>query len=94
MEGSATATLVGPPKEPTADEKILAVLHNAADPMGEETIYMHKDDIEKLTALTNSTLENRLSRLVKDGQIHRMPGSGQAVRGKYGLGPTPHDATA
>jgi hypothetical protein len=88
MESSTggSATLAGPPKEPTADEKILAVLQDAADPMGEEVIYTHKDDIEKLAALTTSTLENRLSRLVKEGRIHRMPGSGQAVRGKYGLG--------
>jgi hypothetical protein len=96
MESSTggSATLAGPPKEPTADEKILAVLQDAADPMGEEVIYTHKDDIEKLAALTTSTLENRLSRLVKEGRIHRMPGSGQAVRGKYGLGPTPNDAAA
>jgi hypothetical protein len=83
------ATLTGPPKGPNADEKILTVLEDAADPMGEEVNYLHKDDIERLTGLTSSTLENRLSRMVKEGRIHRMPGSGQAVRGKYGPGPGP-----
>ncbi|MEW1565849.1 type IV secretory system conjugative DNA transfer family protein [Streptomyces sp. NPDC093509] len=83
------ATMPAPPKEPTADEKILTVLQEAADPMGEEINYLHKDDIQSLTKLTDSTLENRLSRLVKDNRIHRMPGSGQAVRGRYGLGPEP-----
>lgn len=90
--GGAGSFLAGPPKEPTADEKIVTVLQDAADPMGEEVTYLHKDDIQALTKLTDSTLENRLSRLVKETRIHRMPGSGQAVRGKYGLGPAPTTA--
>ncbi|MFK0288224.1 hypothetical protein ACIQVL_48305, partial [Streptomyces sp. NPDC090499] len=86
-----TATLAGPPKEPTSDEKILDALHDAADPLGEETNYLHKDELARATGLPASTLENRLTQLVKDGRIHRMPGSGQAVRGKYGPGPAPTD---
>jgi hypothetical protein len=86
QSGGGGTALPAPPKEPTADEKILTALQDAADPLGEETTYLHKDDIQALTKLTDSTLENRLSRLVKDQRIHRMPGSGQAVRGKYGLG--------
>ena len=91
MESQPTgaATLAGPPKQPTADEKILAALKESADPMGEEVVYVHKDDIARITELSPSTLENRLTQMVKDGRIHRMPGSGQAVRGKYGPGPTP-----
>jgi hypothetical protein len=91
---SGSSTLAGPSKEPTADEKILAVLKDAADPMGEEVIYVHKDDIGRLANLTASTCQNRLSDLVKEGRIHRMPGSGQAVRGKYGYGCAPDEDNA
>jgi hypothetical protein len=88
---SGSATLAGPPKEPTADEKILTVLKDAADPMGEEITYVHKDDIGRIASLAVSTLGNALTQLVKEGRIHRMPGSARNVQGKYGLGPAPDD---
>jgi DNA-binding HxlR family transcriptional regulator len=87
MESFTASTLAGPPKEPTSDEKILNALHEAADPLGEDVNYLHKDELARITGLTASTLENRLTQLVKDSRIHRMPGNGQAVRGKYGPGP-------
>ncbi|MFF9403324.1 hypothetical protein [Streptomyces sp. NPDC014744] len=58
-----------------------------SDPIGLSAVYVHRDQIGELAKLTGSTLDNALSRLAKTGAIHRQPGSGRAVRGKYGLGP-------
>lgn len=75
-------------KPASADDKILAVLDDLADPLGLEAMYTHKDQIGKLTKLEGSTLDNALSRLVKTGKIHRQVQDGKEVRGMYGLGPT------
>ncbi|MEU9578807.1 type IV secretory system conjugative DNA transfer family protein [Streptomyces chilikensis] len=78
------------PKKPaSADEKILAVLEEAADPLGIDTIYLHKDQIGEIAGLKEgSTRDNAFTRLYKAGKIHRKPGE----RGVYGLGPTPDQA--
>jgi hypothetical protein len=89
--GPASSTLpaLGTPttKEPTAEEKILDVLEENADPAGVEVIYLHKDDIARMTGLPQTTLDATLTRMVKKDLIHRKPGSGAAVRGRYGSGP-------
>ncbi|MET8585758.1 hypothetical protein ABZX39_33545 [Streptomyces collinus] len=69
-------------KPETAEDKILRSLEGAADPAGLEATYLHKDDIAQITGLKGSTLNNALTALTKDGQIHRGPD-----RGTYGLGP-------
>jgi hypothetical protein len=71
-------------KPDTADDKVIKVLRDAADPAGLETTYLHKDAISTLTGLKGSTLNNALTDLTKEGRIHRGPD-----RGTYGLGPTP-----
>lgn len=68
-------------KEPTAQEKILTVLDELRDPMDEEVIYLHLDQITAMTGVVRKTVENTLSRLVKDGTITRNP----AASGEYGL---------
>lgn len=89
---SSLPTLGAPTeKEPTAEEKILAVLQENADPAGVEVIYLHKDDIATMAKLPQTTLDATLSRLAKKGEIHRKPGSGAAVRGRYGYGPAPSE---
>lgn len=93
--GPSTASGLPPaawdaPKKPaSADEKILGVLADLADPAGLETVYSHKDQIGALARLEGSTLDNALSRLVKGGRIHRQVKDGKEVRGYYGLGPAP-----
>ncbi|MDX3527155.1 type IV secretory system conjugative DNA transfer family protein, partial [Streptomyces sp. ID05-39B] len=85
---SPSIPLPGAPsvKEPTAEDKILAALEENADPAGVEVIYLHKDDIGRITGLTQTTLDATLTRMVKKDLIHRQPGSGAAVRGRYGHG--------
>jgi hypothetical protein len=74
-----------PIKKPeTADDKVLKVLRDAADPAGLEVTYLHKDDISTLSGLKGSTLNNALTDLTKTDRIHRGPN-----RGTYGLGPEP-----
>jgi hypothetical protein len=73
----------------TAEDKILNALRDHSDPIGEEVLYLHKDDIAQLTGVKNSTLNNALTALAKDSQIHRQPGSGRSVQGRYGYGPEP-----
>ncbi|MFD9249495.1 type IV secretory system conjugative DNA transfer family protein [Streptomyces bottropensis] len=80
---------LGPKKDPTAEEKILTALKSAADPLGLEPVYLHKTDIGKIAKLEGSTLDNTLSRLVTADRIHRQPGTGRDVRGRYGHGPAP-----
>jgi DNA segregation ATPase FtsK/SpoIIIE-like protein len=77
------------PKAASADDKILAVLKDLADPLGIDVIYTPKDDIAKLAELEGSTLNNALTSLAKAGKIHRQMQDGKEVRGKYGLGPAP-----
>lgn len=74
-----------PSKKPeTADDKVLKVLRDAADPAGLEITYLHKDDISTLSGLKGSTLNNAFTDLTKARRIHR-----GTDRGTYGLGPDP-----
>lgn len=68
-------------KEPTAQEKILAVLGEYRDPIGLDVGYLHLDAITEMTGVARKTVENTLSRLVKDGTITRNPDAS----GEYGL---------
>lgn len=70
----------------SASTKIVDALRKMASLPGPNAIYRHKDDIAKLTGLKGSTLDNTLSGLVKDSQIHRQIEDGREVRGMYGLG--------
>ncbi|MCX4581372.1 hypothetical protein OHB41_51430 [Streptomyces sp. NBC_01571] len=76
-------------REPSADDKILAVLADHADPLALEVIYLHKDAIGEAAGLEGSTLNNALTRLVKADKIHRQKKDGKEVRGMYGPGPEP-----
>lgn len=73
----------------TAEEKITLVLDEERDPLGLEIGYLHLDQITARTEVTRKTIENILSRLVKDGKVVR---SAQAS-GEYGL-PLPWSAEA
>lgn len=68
-------------KEPTAQEKILTVLGEYRDPIGMDVGYLHLDAITDQSGVARKTVENTLSRLVKDGTILRNP----AASGEYGL---------
>lgn len=86
---------LGPKKPASADEKILTALKDLADPLGDEVIYTHKDQIGRLARLEGSTLDNALSRLTKTYKIHRqVQPDGKEVRGMYGHGPAPAPETA
>jgi hypothetical protein len=78
-------------KPATAEEKILKVLADYADPAGIDINYVHKDTIGSIAGLEEGTLKNTLGRLVKTGKIHRQPkdDTGKDVRGMYGLGQGP-----
>lgn len=76
-------------REPSAGERILAVLAQHADPLHLEVIYLHKDAIGEAAQLEGSTLNNVLSKLVKADKIHRQKKDGKGVRGMYGPGPEP-----
>ncbi|MFB8169353.1 hypothetical protein ACFC60_15545 [Kitasatospora purpeofusca] len=78
MPASAGTTAV---KEPTAEEKILAVLDERRDPIGLEVGYLHLDQITDMTGVTRKTVENTLSRLVKKSVVVRRSPSA----GEYGL---------
>ncbi|MEU9615836.1 type IV secretory system conjugative DNA transfer family protein [Streptomyces sp. NPDC048209] len=91
--GSSTALFTDLPvvkKPASTEEKIVQALTEAADPLGLEVMYMHKDQISALTGATGSTLNNALTNLTKTGKIHRQIGGADA-RGKYGLGPSPEN---
>ena len=45
--------------------------------------------IAAMTKLPQTTLDATLTRMVKKELIHRKPGNGAAVRGRYGHGPAP-----
>ena len=74
-------------RPPIATQRILETLEAFHHP--EQPAYLHKDDIAQLTGLKGSTLNNALTDLTKDGQIHRQPGTGRSVQGRYGYGPEP-----
>ncbi|MEV7600470.1 hypothetical protein AB0O91_24155 [Kitasatospora sp. NPDC089797] len=68
-------------KEPTAEEKIVAVLEERRDPIGAEVMYLHRDQITDMTGVNPKTVENTLSRLAKKGTLVRRT----ANSGEYGL---------
>ncbi|MFE3381305.1 type IV secretory system conjugative DNA transfer family protein [Streptomyces anulatus] len=90
---STPSTLFAPPPPPkrlaSTEDKVLQALEGVADPIGEEVIYLHKDQLATMTGTTGSTLDNALTRLTKTGQIHRRTEGGKVVRGEYGLGADP-----
>ncbi|WP_228994407.1 type IV secretory system conjugative DNA transfer family protein [Streptomyces sp. DH8] len=93
---STPGTLFTPPpprKSASTDDKILRALEDAADPIGQEVIYLHKDQLATMTGSNGSTLDNALTRLTKAGQIHRRTEGGKVVRGEYGLGAGPTEGT-
>ncbi|MGW7283956.1 DNA translocase FtsK [Streptomyces sp. NPDC054847] len=82
-----------PAKPASADEKLVQALRDSSDPLGIEVTYLHKDKLQTMTALAKSTVENALSRLVREGQIHRQTNEqGLVIRGMYGLGAAPDTA--
>ncbi|MFB8122136.1 hypothetical protein ACFVG1_13190 [Streptomyces bacillaris] len=82
------------PKKPAStDDKILQALNDVADPIGLETVYLHKDQLATMTGTAGSTLDNALTRLTKTDQIHRRTQGGKVVRGEYGPGPGPAEET-
>ncbi|MFF7631456.1 type IV secretory system conjugative DNA transfer family protein [Streptomyces cyaneofuscatus] len=84
-----------PPKKMTStDDKILQALKDIADPIGQEVIYLHKDQLATMTGSNGSTLDNALTRLTKAGQIHRRTEGGKTIRGEYGPGPGTEGDTA
>ncbi|MFC8953710.1 hypothetical protein ACFT8P_13920 [Streptomyces sp. NPDC057101] len=84
------------PKKPeTADDKVIAALREFSDPAGVDTIYVRKDQIAALSGLKETTLNNALTRLTKEGKAHRQVDErGEIVRGVYALGPAPAEAPA
>ncbi|MGY0065222.1 hypothetical protein ACWY4P_53880 (plasmid) [Streptomyces sp. LZ34] len=75
-------------KPVTAEGKILAALAELAEL---KIHYAHRDTISYFTDLEGSTRDNTLSRLVKEGKIHRQTQDGKVIRGMYGLGSAPRD---
>ncbi|MGW2547966.1 type IV secretory system conjugative DNA transfer family protein, partial [Kitasatospora sp. NPDC001574] len=47
-----------PAKEPTAEEKVIAVLEDYRDPIGQEIGYLHIDAITQMTGVARKTAEN------------------------------------
>jgi hypothetical protein len=80
-------------KPETAQDKILKALHDMSDPLGQETTYVHRDDIGRMAGVEGTTLAHNLGKLTKAGKIHRQPkdSTGKDVRGFYGLGPGADD---
>ncbi|MFD9685157.1 helicase HerA-like domain-containing protein [Kitasatospora sp. NPDC059088] len=76
-------------REPTAEEKILAVLASYRDPMHLEVGYLHIDTITSMAQVAGKTVANRLTELVKSGAVVRNPDE----KGEYGL-PLPKNADA
>jgi hypothetical protein len=76
-------------KPETAQDKILKALQDMSDPLGQETTYVHRDDIGRMAGVEGTTLAHNLGKLTKASTIHRQAkdGSGKDVRGYYGLGP-------
>lgn len=76
-------------REPTAEEKILRALDGYADPLGEEAVYLHLDQLTEMTGVTRKTVENTCSRMTREGKLVRNPDT----PGEYGL-PLPAMADA
>ncbi|GAA2811491.1 hypothetical protein GCM10010441_40230 [Kitasatospora paracochleata] len=72
-----------PAKEPTAEEKILFVLDEYRDPLGEEVAYLHLDQLTEMTAVPRKTVENTCGRLVTAGKLVRNPDP--KAKGEYGI---------
>ncbi|MGW4802974.1 hypothetical protein [Kitasatospora sp. NPDC004272] len=68
-------------KEPNAKDKILRVLADFRDPIGQEVAYLHIDSIATSTGVARKTVENELTKLVRAGQVVR----GATGTGEYGL---------
>ncbi|MFD6149476.1 type IV secretory system conjugative DNA transfer family protein [Streptomyces sp. NPDC060243] len=83
--GSFLAPAPAAAKPANAQDKILAVLRDAADPAGIDINYVHRTQIGQLAGLNRSTLDNALSGLSDVNLIHRDP----ARRGWYAEGPRP-----
>ncbi|PVC80628.1 hypothetical protein DBP19_36430 [Streptomyces sp. CS090A] len=95
MPSTPGTLFASPPKKPaSAEDKILQAFKDVADPIGQEVIYLHKDQLATMTGANGSTLDNALTRLTKTGQIHRRTQGGKTVRGEYGPGPQPSEGTA
>ncbi|MCC9312077.1 type IV secretory system conjugative DNA transfer family protein [Kitasatospora sp. RB6PN24] len=75
------AATAQPQRELTAEEKIVRVLDERRDPIGEEVGYLHLDQIEEISGVNRKTLENTCSRLAKGGTLVRNPDRA----GEYGL---------
>jgi hypothetical protein len=71
-------------KEPTAKEKVLQVLSEFTDPIGEAVTYLHVDQITKMTGAAPGTIANACSELMKDKKIIR-----GSEKGTYGIPITP-----
>ncbi|MFD4904179.1 hypothetical protein [Kitasatospora purpeofusca] len=71
---------VPPTREPTAKDKIVAVLDEWRDPAGFDITYLHIDQIIEMTQVAKKTVENKLTELTKDGTVVR-----SGVPGEYGL---------
>jgi hypothetical protein len=84
-----TVRTISSRRPPTAEDRILTALQEAADPIGLESIYLDKAALTELTDLEGSTLDNNLSRLAKTGKIHRPVQGGKEIRGMYAHGPRP-----
>lgn len=93
-------------KELSAEDKVLQVLREHADPMHLDALkgadldpddyeiqYVDKTTLLQQTGIKDTTLTNTLGRLVKEKKIHRQAkdDNGKDVRGMYGLGPDPQD---
>ena len=68
-------------KEPTAEEKILTVLEDYRDPIGQEIGYLHIDAITQITGVARKTAENTCWRMTREGKLLR----NTATKGEYGL---------
>lgn len=82
-------------KPETAQDKILKVFQSMSDPLGQETTYIHRDDVSRMAGIEGSTLNHSLGALAKAGKIHRQPkdDTGRDVRGMYGIGAGPATTT-
>jgi hypothetical protein len=76
-------------KEPTAEEKILIALDGYADPLGEDPVYLHLDQLTEMTGVTRKIVENTCSRMTRESKLVRNPDTA----GEYGL-PLPAMADA
>ncbi|MEE1821224.1 DUF853 family protein [Streptomyces sp. BE20] len=85
VDGGGASWAPGPApaftKEPTAKDKILAVLEEWRDPAGLDVTYLHIDQIIDMTQVAKKTVENKLTELTKSGAVVR----NTQASGEYGL---------